>query len=134
LAVFFDTNVVLYSLINDDPVKSEKAILLLNSGGIVSVQVLNEMISVLRGRKKWPWPAMRSALAATQDVLDTVDLTIEGQALATQIAEQFNLSIYDSNILASAKLAGCDVVWSEDMQHGQEIDGLRILNPFINNA
>lgn len=49
---------------------------------------------------------------------------------ATDLAERYGYGIYDATILASALLAGCNVVYSEDMQHGQKIDGLTILNPF----
>jgi predicted nucleic acid-binding protein len=57
-------------------------------------------------------------------------LTLDGQARATVIARIHRLSIYDANILAAAELAGCKVVHSEDMQHGQRVGTLTISNPF----
>jgi predicted nucleic acid-binding protein len=131
LRVFLDTNIVLYALLNDDLAKAEKAIALIDSGQCISVQVLNEIVSVLRGRKKWPWVDVNAALSAITALLEVYDLTRQGQSKAVEIAARYGYSIYDANILASAKLSGCDVVWSEDMQHEQVIDGVRILNPFL---
>jgi predicted nucleic acid-binding protein len=131
LRVFLDTNIVLYALLNDDLEKAEKAIALIDGGHCISVQVLNEIVSVLRGRKKWSWVDVNAALSATMSILEVYDLTKQGHLKATEIAARYGYSIYDANILASAKLSGCDVVWSEDMQHEQVIDGVRILNPFI---
>lgn len=127
---FLDTNIILYSILTDDLRKAEKAIALLRSGDVISVQVLNEMISVLRGRKKWSWNDTKSVLQATKDILEICDLTLESQTLAVEIAGRFNYFIYDANIIASAKLADCTHLWSEDMQHGQVIEGVQIRNPF----
>jgi predicted nucleic acid-binding protein len=50
--------------------------------------------------------------------------------LAIAIARRYQLGLCDALILAAARLAGAELVYSEDMQHGQHIDGVRILNPF----
>jgi predicted nucleic acid-binding protein len=128
---FFDTNIILYSVLTDDLVKADKALARIADGGIISVQVLNEIVSVLRRGKKWDWTRVDIAIGATEAVLDIVDLTIESQKLAVKFAQLYGYSIYDANILASAKLAGCDTLWSEDMAHGQVIEGVRITNPFV---
>jgi predicted nucleic acid-binding protein len=130
LRAFFDTNIILYTLLTDNLIKADAAIAQVTAGGTISVQVLNEMTSVLRGRKKWSWHDTRRTLSATMAILEVVDLTVLGHELATDISDRYGYSIYDANILASAKLAGCDVLWSEDMQHGQIIDGVVIVNPF----
>jgi predicted nucleic acid-binding protein len=132
MIAFIDTNVLLY--LNDvGSDKSTAATNLIALGGCISVQVLNEYCAVARRRGKQSWQSLGKACDDFGELLTVCDLTWEGQVLARSYAARFGYSIYDSNILASAKLAGCDVVWSEDMQHGQEIDGLRILNPFANN-
>jgi predicted nucleic acid-binding protein len=131
LPVFLDTNIVLYSFLSDDSNKAVKAEKLLEIGDCISVQVLNEMISVLRGRKKWSWNDVDTALGVAAEVLSVVDLTLEAHQLAVAISTRYNYSIYDANILASAKLSGCDTLWSEDMQHGQVVEGVTILNPFL---
>ena len=130
MRAFFDTNIVLYSLLTDDLVKAEAAATLLAGGGIISVQVLNEMTAVLRGRKKWSWDDTLEALSAAKAGLETIDLTLKMHEIATDISARYGYSIYDANILASAKLARCNVLWSEDMQHGQVVDGVLIQNPF----
>jgi predicted nucleic acid-binding protein len=50
---------------------------------------------------------------------------------ALRISQRFKFSFYDSLIVAAAQSAGCKRLLTEDMQHGQAIDGLRIVNPFI---
>lgn len=128
--VFFDTNVVLY-LLSADTAKADKAEYLLEQGGVVSVQVLNEFASVTRRKlgKTWDEVAeMLNILKATCKV-ELVSLSTHDRALL--LARRYNYSLYDSLILAAALLANCSVVYSEDMQHDQVINGrLRIRNPF----
>ena len=131
MRAFLDTNIILYSVLADDLQKADKAILLMATGSCISVQVLNELISVLRGRKKWDWVDVSLVLASTKVVLEVADLTLESHDLAVTYAARYGYTIYDANILASAKLAGCDSLWTEDMQHGQVIDGVEIVNPFL---
>jgi predicted nucleic acid-binding protein len=131
---FFDTNIVLYSFLTDDVAKAERALSKIGIGGVMSVQVLNEIIAVLRRRKKWAWADVEIAIGAAESILDVVDMTLESQKLAVEFAQRYGYSIYDANILASAKLAGCDTLWSEDMAHGQVIEGVRITNPFVDES
>ena len=49
---------------------------------------------------------------------------------AIRYREMFNLSYWDCMVLASAKLSGCDAVYSEDFSHNQDYDGIRVINPF----
>lgn len=130
MAAFFDTNIFLYSILTDDLAKAETAIAKIALGGTISVQVLNEAISVLRRGKKWGWEEVDIVLQAAEGTLEVIDLTIESQHLAVLISRRYGYSIYDANILASAKLAGCDTLWSEDMRHGQVVEGVLITNPF----
>jgi predicted nucleic acid-binding protein len=57
-------------------------------------------------------------------------LTVETHALAVQIAEEAMIDIYDANIVAAAELAGCDTLYTEDLNAGQRIGGVTIRNPF----
>ena len=50
---------------------------------------------------------------------------------AVQIGERFQLSHFDSQILAAAKRMGCATLYSEDLSHGQDYDGVRVANPFF---
>ena len=128
--LFFDTNVILYAFRQDD-IRSQVAEALLNAGGALSVQVLNEFVAVARGKLKKSWEEIRRAL----DVLrvfcpEPVPLTIEIHERAVQIAERYGYSIFDSLVIAAALHAGASTLYSEDMRDGQTIDGLTIRNPF----
>ena len=128
---FFDTNVVLY-LLSADEAKADRAEALLASGGTISVQVLNEFAAVALPKMRMSWPEIREALEPVRMVCSVESLSIETHDRATWIAERYGLSVYDSLIVASALLAGCKTLYSEDMQDGQLIEGkLTIRNPFM---
>ena len=57
-------------------------------------------------------------------------VTLEVFERAASLHRRFGLSYWDSAILAAAQASGCDVVYSEDMSHTQDYDGLRVVNPF----
>ena len=128
--VFLDTNVLIYALGTDDP-KRGRAQELLNAGGIISVQVLSEFVSVSRHKLKRGWQDIREALALLNALLpDATPLTPEIHAQAVDLAEHFSFHIYDSLIVAAALKAKCSILYTEDLQHGQKIEGLTIRNPF----
>jgi predicted nucleic acid-binding protein len=60
-----------------------------------------------------------------------ISLTAETHAAAINISKRHGYRIYDSLILAAAMQAGCTTLYTEDMQHGQIVDGVRIMNPFL---
>jgi predicted nucleic acid-binding protein len=127
---FFDTNVALY-LLSADTGKADRAETLLAEGGQISVQVLNEFVAVARRKLDMPWREVRDVTAQLRAVCRVAPLTIEVHDRATRIAERLGLSIYDGTIVASALLAGCRILYSEDFQDGRLIDGqLRVSNPF----
>ena len=127
---FFDTNVALY-LLSADTRKADRAETLLAEGGQISVQVLNELVAVARRKLGMPWREVRDVTARLRTVCRVTPLTIEVHDRATRIAERLGLSVYDGTIVASALLAGCRILYSEDFQDGRLIDGqLRVSNPF----
>jgi predicted nucleic acid-binding protein len=100
-------------------------------GGIISVQVLNEMTDVMRKKLAMPWAEINEVLSLMRALCTVEALTVETHARGRHIAERFGLSIYDAMIVAAALLAGCNILYSEDMQDGAMIDRqLRICNPF----
>ena len=125
---FFDTNVLLYLLSADK--KADKAEALLALGGVVSVQVLNEFASVSSRKYQLAWPEVREALATIRAGCEVIPLTVEIHEGGLAIAEKYGLSFYDSLILAASVHAKCRMVYSEDMQHGQVVQGVTIRNPF----
>jgi predicted nucleic acid-binding protein len=129
VSVFFDTNILVYRTGVDE--KAIRAETLLREGGIVSVQVLNEFVDVVRRKQRFSWAEVAIALEAFADLVDIVPLLPDAQRLGVRIAARGGFRIYDACILASAALAGCAALYSEDMNHGQVIEGVRIINPFL---
>jgi predicted nucleic acid-binding protein len=127
---FFDTNVLLY-VASGDSVKADRAERLISAGGIISVQVLNEIANVARRKMGMSWTQTRAFLSTIRGLLPVQMLTIEVHGAGLVVAERYGLSVYDAMIAASALHADCDTLWSEDMQDGLVLDGrLRIINPF----
>ena len=127
---FFDTDVLIY-IASSDPVKADKAESMVGSGGAISVQVLNELANVGRRKMRMSWQDTHAFLSLLRDLLIVHPVTAETHEIGLALAERYNLSIYDAMIASSALHAGCDTLWSEDMQHGMALDGrLRIVNPF----
>jgi predicted nucleic acid-binding protein len=127
---FFDTNVLVY-IASGDLVKADRAEAIIGDGGVISVQVLNELTNVARRKMRMAWPDTRAFLSMLRGLLIVQPITIETHETGLALAERYNLSTYDAMIAASALQAGCDTIWSEDMQHGIElIESLRIINPF----
>jgi predicted nucleic acid-binding protein len=130
-SAFFDTNVFVYSVVQDDP-RSQKAEELIAEGGRVSVQVLNEFADVVRRKAKMPWDEVRFAIENIETLCpDPLPITIDTHKEAIAIAGKYGLRIYDALIVASALEARCTILYSEDMQDGQVIERkLTIRNPF----
>jgi predicted nucleic acid-binding protein len=127
---FFDTNVLLY-VASGNPGKADRAEELIRAGGMISVQVLNEITNVARRKMGMSWTETRAFLSMIRGLLPVQPLTIDIHETGLALAERYELSIYDSMIAASALHADCDTLWSEDMQDGIVVDGrLRIVNPF----
>ena len=129
-ASFFDTNVLVY-LASDDAAKADQAEATLARGGAISVQVLNEIANVARRKMQMSWDDTHAFLNMLRSLLTVHPLTVEIHETGLRLAERYGLSTYDAMIAASALDAGCDTLWSEDMQHGMALEnGLRIVNPF----
>jgi predicted nucleic acid-binding protein len=111
---FFDTNILLY-LLSSEPDKADRAEDALAGGGVISVQVLNEFASVAMRKLKMP----------------IAEITEETHDKGLEVAERYGLSVYDAMIVASAVLARCKILLSEDMQDRQVLAGsLELRNPF----
>jgi predicted nucleic acid-binding protein len=131
---FFDTNVIVYAFTSDDP-RSEEAYALMQAGGVISVQVLNELVNVWRRKQGRGWAEVQNGLRVVKTLLDPpAALTVEVHDAAVVIARDHGFSIYDSLIVASALRAGCATLYSEDLQHSQTIERMTIRNPFADLA
>jgi predicted nucleic acid-binding protein len=128
---FFDTNVLIYAVSENDP-RAVRAEELLASGGVISVQVLNEFVSVARRKLRMPWKDLTEALDAIRVLCQPpVPIMISTHETAMKIAEHQGYEIYDALVIAAALEGKCETLYSEDLQHGQVIEGkLTIRNPF----
>lgn len=126
---FFDTNILVYSA-SDVGEKTSRATALLASGGVASVQVLNEFANVARRKLSMSWPEIDVALHVFRLNCAVVPLTLETHELGVALARNHSFAIYDAMIVAAASLAGCKTLYSEDMQDGRHIGGVTIVNPY----
>ncbi len=129
---FIDSNVILY-VASGDAQKAEKAERLLNEGGMVSVQVLNEIANVARRKMGVSFSELHEFLDLIRALVKVAPVTVAQHELGLKISEKHQLSIFDSMLVAAASTNGCDKFYSEDMHHGLTIDGTTIVNPFRNN-
>lgn len=134
---FLDTNLFVYQLMAEDETKSDIAGRLIRQGirtgrSCISFQVVQECLNVIARHAE-------TALTVEQArrYLDTSlkplwriypSTSLYQRALDIQARHRF--SFYDSLIIAAAQEAGCEILYSEDLQHGQQIDFLTIQNPF----
>ena len=136
-ADFIDSNIFVYLLADSEPRKQDVARKLVNTalvdGAVISFQVVQETLNVIT--RKLPTPV------TTQDARDFLERVLvplwrgmPTPALyhrALDIQARYRLSFYDSLIIAAALLEGCTRLYSEDLQHGQRIEGLTVQNPFL---
>jgi predicted nucleic acid-binding protein len=129
---FFDTNVLVY-IVGQHDERTAPAEALLAAGGVVSVQVLNELAAVAHRKLRMSWEDVTEALAAIRVLCPApVPLTVDTHDAALRIASRYGFHIYDALVLAAALEAECTTLYSEDLQTDQVIDGtLTIRNPFI---
>ena len=127
---FFDTNILVYAFLDID--KRAMALSLLAEGGVISVQVINEFTNVARKKRGRAWTEISAALQVIRAHFDDIALvTLETHQAALELASQHGLSFYDALIIATAIEAGCDIWFSEDMQHDRSFGTLIIRNPFL---
>jgi predicted nucleic acid-binding protein len=129
--VFLDTNILIYAIAQDDA-RTTQARSLLQQGGTISIQVLNEFVSVSHRKLRRGWPEIADALAALRVLFpDPQDIGLATHQAAVAIAQRYGFAFYDALIVASALEAGCSSLLSEDLHDGQVIEGtLTIRNPF----
>ena len=135
---FLDSNVLVYSVDNASPTKQALARSLLeqaltHQSAVISFQVVQETLHVMRRKFRVVAKApdthdfLRNVLVPLWRVQPSAAL----YARALDLQERYKFSFYDSLIVAAALEAGCTRLLSEDLQHGQRIEGLTIKNPFL---
>lgn len=133
MSAFVDTNVVVYAFDTADSQKQQAAIAVLESDRrlVVSTQVLLEAWWVLTRRLAVPL-AEGQAVVVIDELcrLPVVTTDVEMVRQAIDTSRRFRIAVWDAMIIEAARSAGCDSVLSEDLQPGQDFDGISIENPF----
>jgi len=134
---FLDTNIFVYSFDSTSPKKAAQARKLIRNAietrrGIVSYQVVQEFFNVALRRFAKPMSAVDAEqyLSATFRPLLSVHSSPALYGEALRMVARFRLPWYDSLIIASAIEGQCDILYSEDFQHGQQFATVTISNPF----
>jgi predicted nucleic acid-binding protein len=134
---FLDTNILVYTFDLTAPGKRGKATALVSEAlvsgkGCISLQVAQEFLNVSQRKFAVPMTAaeasrhLKAVLAPLCAVFPSFKLLEDALGLQTQLKYSFT----DSLIVAAALEAGCETLFSEDLQHGQQVGRLRIANPF----
>ena len=131
---FIDTNVLVYADSTDEPLKQRIAIDLLRHLrferlGVLSTQVLNEYVHVGLRKLGLSHAHIREQLHCYRQ-LDMATVTPETIDMALDLHGKHALSYWDALIVASAHMAGCSVLITEDMGTGEVLAGVKLLNPF----
>ncbi len=133
--IFFDTNILVYSVDENDLQKKEIASQLLTDAsssktGIISTQSLQEFYNVAVKKLKLSKQIAKEYVELFSSQLTVRQVTVPLILNAIDISIKNKLSFWDSLILSSANDNGCIIVYSEDLNNGQIIGGTKILNPF----
>ena len=127
---FLDSNVVLY-LLSDNQTKANCCEEIVEQGGVVSVQVLNECVNVMLKKLTMARPEIDEFLAVIKSISDIVPLSVEVHEGALELLDKYQISWYDALIVSAAIESDCDTLWSEDMHNGLVVNKtMTIRNPF----
>lgn len=131
---FIDTNVLIYAEASDAPDKQRAALALLkqlfeSTTGVLSTQVLQEYCNVALKRLRLPAAHIRAQLDLYEQ-FEVVQVTPAVIRAGLDLHQTRSVAFYDALIMASAQLSGCKVLFSEDMNTGETMAGVVIVNPF----
>ena len=132
---FIDTNVLIYTQASDEPRKQRAALELLRqlfqaASGVISTQVLSEYTNVAIKKMHLPVAKVRKQLLFWER-LEVIQVTSAIIHAGLDLHQTRSLGFYDALIVATASTSGCGVLYSEDMNAGEAVNGLRIVNPFV---
>jgi predicted nucleic acid-binding protein len=130
-----DTNILIYAEDPDDPNgRHDKSAVLLEklstAPTIIPIQVLGEFLNVCRRKQVAPMDLAAAKVATYAAVFETPVTISQDLFDAMEISSSFGLQYFDALIVAVAQRAGANLLLSEDMHDGLEIEGLKIINPF----
>ena len=133
---FIDSNVFVYLFDETNEHKRERAVRLVrqaleNDTGCISYQVVQETINVLTRKLDVAPDNARKLLDRTLAPLWKVNPTRTLYDRGLDMQTRYRFSFYDSLIVAAALEAGCKTLYTEDLKHGQRIEGVTVTNPFV---
>lgn len=130
---FIDTNVLIYLYSEDEAEKQQIAESLIdNSSAVISIQILNEISNVMMRKMRLSHKTISGIIDELSRYCVVKVITVGIIKSAIKIAEKYRYSYYDSLVVASALEYECKILYSEDMQHNQNIDDqLKVINPFL---
>jgi predicted nucleic acid-binding protein len=129
---FIDSNILLYAFDDRDTKKQSIAKKIsLSSDNTISTQVINEASSNLIKKFAFDGLKISQFIDSCYRRYEVANIDYSVFKNSVDIRENYNISYYDSLIVSSALLSGCDILYSEDMQHNLIIDNLKIINPFV---
>lgn len=134
---FVDTNILMYAHDSSAGVKHDRARLLIeelwrNRSGVVSTQVLQELCVNLRRKAARPLDAKTvRAIVTDYKAWEVVTHNADSILEALEIEERYQISFWDALIVQAADASGAEVLYSEDLPHGQSYRGVRVVNPLL---
>ncbi|MGK7901060.1 MAG: PIN domain-containing protein [Hormoscilla sp.] len=131
--IFLDTNIIIYCYSQDEQNKQARALECVRSGRPwISTQVLNETVNTLRRKFLLEYTQIAAVVDELKQQFQVATVSINTIQRALEISERYQYSYFDSLIIASSLEVGCDILYSEDLQDGQNIDSqLTVVNPFL---
>jgi len=130
--IALDTNILIYNHGFDGEAKQIIADSLLDGYPVISAQVISEYLNVMKRISKMGKRELMEMCAEWLEDCRIQPVSLSTIKRARHLIDKYDFQLFDSIIVASALEAGCNILYSEDMQHGQLIDGtLKILNPFL---
>jgi predicted nucleic acid-binding protein len=135
---FLDTNILVYALDETSPAKQKIAAQLvreaiLSGRGVISIQVVQEFLNVALTKFKQPMTVeeCRGHIRNVLEPLCAYFPSISTMDHSLRVTEETGYHLYDALIVTAAIESGCRTLYSEDLQHGRQLRGLTIVNPFI---
>ena len=136
---FFDTNVLVYAVTDQDVRKGEIArelishALIGNHDGCISAQVLSEFANTMMGKLRHDKESIDGFIDYYRE-LPATDVTIDLVRRAMAVKEEYGLQFYDALIVATAAKLGCHEIVTEDLNPDQAYCGMAVVNPFVEGA
>jgi len=130
--IALDTNILVYCHSNAEPEKQETATSFFSLCPVISTQVLSEYINVIKRKLKMPKDEIMDVCLQNIELCILQPVSLSTLIYARHLLERYDFQLFDSIVVASALEANCQILYSEDFQHGFLVENrLKIINPFI---